>query len=183
MRSRKRTYEIVMSDKKIHKSDIYRKYIFDEMTKKIYQDNKKSYKDKKRKIKRLKHYVDSISDRKAKKLCCSISWDVKDRGYGFVSRGPEHWMIETIDISKIFISPINRDIDEYLFRNEWSLERITKDKEICGHKEFEKMGHIHSRSLTLIAERIGDKYYIVDGNHRAIKLACQGQIKFELIFY
>jgi len=173
-----------MGDKKrIHRSDIYRKYIFDEMAKEIYRDNKKSYKDKKHKAKYLKHYVNSLSDRKAKKLCCSISWDVKDRGYGFVSRGPEHWIIENIDISKIFISPINNDIDAYLLRNEWSLERIAKDKDICGCKEFEKIGHIHSRSLALVAERVGDKYFIVDGNHRAIKLACSGQTRFELIFY
>ena len=168
---------------RIHRSDIYRKYIFDEMTKKIYRDNRKLYKDKKHKVKRLKHYIDSLSDRKAKKLCCSLSWDTKDRGYGYVSRGPEYWTIDEIDISKIFISPINRDVDEYLLRNEWSLERIAKDKDICGRKEFEKTGHIHTRSLSFIAERIGDKYYVVDGNHRAIKFACHGQTKFKLIFY
>lgn len=169
-------------NKKITKSDIYRKYIFDEKSKKINRKEKDS-KNIKRKFKNLKRYVDSLSDRKAKKLCCDLSWNAKDRGYGFVSRGPKHWIIENIDISKIFISPINNSIDPYLRRNDWSLERIAKDNDICSHKEFENVGHIHTRSLTLIAEKKGDEYYIVDGNHRAIKLACNGKREFMLIFY
>lgn len=170
-------------NKIIYRSDVYRKYIFDEMAKKICRDNKKSYRDKKHKIRHLKRYTDSISNYKAKELCRDYSWDAKDRGYGFISRGPRHWTIKDIDISKIFISPIKGDIDMYLSKNEWSLERITKDKDICKHKEFEKIGDIYYRSLTLIADKKEDRYYIVDGNHRAIKLACRGKRKFRLIFY
>ncbi len=157
---------------KIRKSDVHRKYVFDEMSK-----------NSKRSIEDLERYVDSLDDHEAEKLCSRCSHYRKNGVYGFISRGPDKWRIKTVDISKIYVRGINNSVNHYLSRNGWWLENISRDKSIMKLGEFKKHGDIHRRSMSLIAQKTRGKYGIIDGNHRAIKLACNGHKQFELIYY
>lgn len=156
----------------IRKSDVHRKYVFDEMSK----TTKRSLED-------LEHYVDSLDDHTAEKLCSKCSHSRKNGVYGFISRGPEKWIVKTVGISKIYVRGINDSVNHYLSRNGWWLENIAKDKHILKLGEFKKHGDIHHRSMSLIAHKVGGKYGIIDGNHRAIKLGCSGHKDFKLIYY
>lgn len=157
---------------KLNKIDIHRKYLFDEMSK----ETKNNLED-------LEHYVDSLDDEKVKKLCRRYSHSRKNFVFRFISRGPKRWIMKNVDISDIYVRSINSRVNGFLSRNGWSLKKIAKDRRIPKLKEFKKRGKIHSRSLALIAHKKGDKYKLVDGNHRAIKLACDGKKEFKLIFY
>lgn len=157
---------------KIRKGDVYRKYVFDEMSK-----------DKKRDIEDLENYVDSLDDHEAEQLCSKCSHSRKNGVYSFISRGPEKWTVKTVDISKIHVRGINDSVNGHLKRNGWWLENIGNDKSIRKLKEFKKRGEIHPRSMSLIAHKVAGKYGLIDGNHRSIKLACDGKKEFQLIFY
>lgn len=156
----------------INKSDVYRKYIFDEMlkTKKLGSED-------------LEHYVDSLDDHNAEMICRKYSHYRKNNVFSFILRGPKEWKIRNVDISKIYVKGINDKVNHYLSRNGWWLENICKDKSIYKLREFNKDGDIHQRSISLLAHKVRDKYGIVDGNHRAIKLACSGIKEFVLIYY
>lgn len=169
---------------KIDKSDVYRKYIFDEMSRKINREEKDP-KDKEQKLKELEHYVDSsLSDHKAKKLCCQLSHDRKNPVFHFISRGPDQWSIKNVKISAIYMIGINGKVNRYLRENGWSLKENSKDKHIRRHKEFNKTGDIYHRCLTLIAQNIGsERYKLIDGNHRAVRLCINGARKIKLIYY
>lgn len=161
-------------NRKIKKSDVFKKYLFDEMSKK----SKSRHKDID-----LKHYVDSLDDNKAEKLCRKYSHYRKNGVYSYILTGPKEWKVKFIDISKIYVRGINSKVNHYLRRNSWQLENICDDKSIRKHKEFKMYGDIHRRSKSVIASKVGRNYYLIDGNHRAIKLACNGCKKFELIYY
>jgi len=169
--------------KKIVKGDVYRKYVFDELSRKIngkYEDPK----DREQKFKELEHYVDSLNDHKAKKLCCHLSHLRRNPVYSFVKRGPEKWLVEDVKISKIYMISINHKVNSYLRDNFFSLKESSKDKRVRKHKEFGKKGDIHPRCLTLLAHRVdGYRFKLIDGNHRAIKLARDGEKKLRLIYY
>ena len=167
-----RLVQIIVMSHKIRKSDVYRKYVFDEMSK----ITKLSLGD-------LEHYVDSLDGHKAEYICSTCSRSRKNGVFGFISRGPEKWKVKTVNISKIYLRGINNSVNHYLSRNGWWLENISRDKSITKLREFKKHGDIHRRSMSLIAEKVGGKYRIIDGNHRSIKLACSGCKEFKLIFY
>lgn len=158
--------------REISKSDVFRKYIFDEMARTTKMD-----------INDLEKYVDSLSDHKSKELCHHLSNSRKNAVYSFISKGPDRWIVKTVNISNIYVGGINGRVNGYFNRNGWSLKNICKDKDIRKHREFKKWGDIHHRSLSLIAHKNGGKYRIVDGNHRAVKLACDGKKEFKLISY
>lgn len=160
---------------RIKKSDVYRKYVFDEMSKKRKSHNKE--------IESLKHYVDSLDDSKAEKLCRKYSHYRRNGVYSYISKGPEKWKVKFIDILHIYVRGINSKVNHYLSRNGWQLENICDDKSIKKHREFKMYDDIHRRNTSLIASKAGNNYYLIDGNHRAIKLGCNGQKKFELIYY
>jgi len=165
----------IIHEKTISKGDVYRKYIFDELSKKI-KDSKK--------LEDLEHYVDSLSDHKAKKLCCKLSHSRKNPVYSFISRGPDQWLIENVKVSKIYMIGINHRVNQYLRENGMSLRKNSKDERIRKNKEFKKKGDIHPRCMTLIGQKMdGYRYRLIDGNHRAIKLACSGEKKIKLICY
>lgn len=169
--------------KKINKSDVYRKYVFDEKSRKINR-KEKDPRDREQKLKDLEQYVDSLNDRKAKKLCCRLSHSRKNPVYSFITRGPDQFSIENVKISKIYMIGINGRVNQYLRENGWSLKENSKDKYIRKHKEFKKKGDIHPRCLTLIAHKMdGSRFKLIDGNHRAVKLASGGEKKLRLIYY
>lgn len=152
------------------KGDVYRIYVFDEMTKRTKRD-----------IKDLEKYVDSLSDDKAKKLCRSLSHSRKNGVYEFIDRGPKQWTVKTVNAAEIYVRRLNDRVNGHLSRNHWSLEKISEDKEIPKLREFKKRGKINKRSRYLLAHKRGDSYRLVDGNHRAIRLACDGEKEFKLI--
>lgn len=158
--------------KKLDKDKVYRIYVFDEIAKKT-----------KRHLEDLGHYVDSLDHDKVKELCRHCSHSRKNGTYRFISRGPNRWTVKVVNISDIYVRRINSNVNGYLSRNRWSLKKISKDKKIPKLREFKKRGNIHSRSLHFIAHKKGDMYKLIDGNHRAIKLACSGQKEFKLVFY
>lgn len=158
--------------KKLDKNGVYRIYVFDEMAKKT-----------KRSLEDLGNYVDSLDDDKIKGLCRHCSHSRKNGVYRFITRGPNRWTVKIVNISDIYVRGINSRVNGYLSRNGWSLKRISKDKDIRKLREFKRRGNIHSRSLSFIAHKKGDKYKLIDGNHRAIKLAYNGQKEFKLVFY
>ena len=159
--------------REISKGDVYRKYVFDESA----RTTKLSMTD-------LEKYVDSLDDHKAKELCHKLSHSRKNSVFRFISNGPDLWTVKTVSISKIYMGGINKKVNErYFIGNCWLLKRIAKDKGVRKNREFKKRGEIHKRSRSLIAHKTGSSYKIVDGNHRAIKLAVHGQKEFELIFY
>lgn len=158
--------------KKLDKNEVYRIYVFDEMAKKTG-----------RSLEDLGHYVDSLDDDKIKELCCHCSHSRKNGVYRFISRGPNRWTAKIVNISDIYVRRINSNVNGRLSRNGWSLKRISKDKKISKLREFKRRGKIHSRNLSFIAHKKGNRYKLIDGNHRAIKLACCDQKEFKLVFY
>ncbi len=156
--------------KELNKSDVYRMYVYDEMAKKT----KDSIED-------LADYVDSLDDEKIKKLCRRLSHSRKNGVFKFISRGPDHWIVKTVDISRIHVRRINSKVNGYLSRNKFLLRKIAEDEKIPRLKEFKKKGKIHKRSLYLLAHKRGSSYKLIDGNHRAVKLACDGKKEFKLI--
>lgn len=156
--------------KELSKGDIYRIYVYDEMAKKT-----------KDSLENLGDYVDALSDNRAKALCRRLSRSRKNGVYRFISRGPDSWIIKTISISEILVRRINSKVNGYLSRNKFLLRKIAKDEKIPKLREFKKRGNIHKRSLCLLAHKRGSSYKLIDGNHRAVKLACDGKKEFKLI--
>lgn len=154
------------------KSDVYRKYIFDEMSK-----------NKEYGVTDLIRLVDSLDNYQAKELCKYYSYYRRNRVYDFISKGPDNWQINDIDISNIYVEKINPTINHYLEKNNWSLKKISEDVNINQHDEFKSQGRINSKISSFIARRIGHEYRIVDGMHRSIRLASDGKRKFKLIYY
>ena len=175
--------EIGMINEKISKGDVYRKYVFDETSKDINR-KEEDIKNREQKLKDLGQYADSLNDHEAEKLCCDLSHSRRNPVYGFIRRGPDHFLVGDIKTSHIYMIGINGKVNQYLSANGWSLKECSKDKHIYKHKEFKKNGDIHPRSTTLIAQKIDQsRFRLVDGNHRGIKLCINGAIKIKLIYY
>lgn len=161
-----------MSSNKMYKDKVYRKYIFDEMSKNKEYD-----------ITDLEYLVKSLNNNQAKELCRYFSYYRRNCAYDFISKGPDNWQTGHIDISDIRIEKINPRINHYLEKNDWSLKKISNDKDIAKHDEFKSHGTIDPKISNFIAKKTGHKYIIVDGMHRIIRLACDGKKKFKLIYY
>lgn len=156
----------------VSKVNVYRKYVFAEMSK-----------NKKFGIDDLDHLVKSLSTSQAKLMCKFWSEYRKNSVYEFISRGSSNWNVITVGIDNIYVDKVNESVNKLLEKNEWSLEKIVKDSEIGIHKEFESQGIIDDRLKILIAKKVGDKYKIVDGVHRIIRMSLDGMKDFQLIYY
>lgn len=157
----------------MRKGSVYKKYIFGEMTK-IKECN----------IDHLEAFVNSLNNDQARILCKYLSYNRKNNVYNYVSKGPDHWKVNDINISDIYVEKVNPLINPYLERNNWSLEKIADDRDISFHEEFQGGDvTIDNRLIVFIAKKIDRKYRIVDGIHRVIRLSCDGERKFKLIYY
>lgn len=160
----------------MHKVDIYRKYVFDEMSK------NKDYN-----IDGLESLVYSLNDEQAKQFCKFFSYYRKNNVYDFISKGPDDWKEDVVSISSIDVGKVNVVVNHFLEENGWSLKKICKDGLIGNNDEFKSQGDIHHRSLSFIAKEIVNgkyrRYKIIDGIHRSIKLTLDGKTKFKLIYY
>lgn len=156
----------------MNKIDVYKKYIFDEMSKNKDYD-----------IKDLENLVNFLNGEQAKQLCKYFSHYRKNNVYDFISKGPEIWQKDVINISSIDIGAIHIGVNRYLEENNWSLKKIAKDKRICQLDEFKNQGGMHPKMLSFIAKKEDHRYRIIDGMHRIIRLACDNKKRFKLIYY
>jgi hypothetical protein len=156
----------------MHKDDVYRKYIFDEMSR-----------NKEYSIIDLEHFVISLDHDQVKQLCRYFSSYRRNCVYDFISRGPNNWRESNIGISDIYVGDINRDVNCHLEKNDWSLKKIAEDTNICQIEEFRSQGFIDIKILSFIAKRNDREYTIIDGMHRIIRSSCDGRRKFKLIYY
>jgi hypothetical protein len=161
----------VMS-KTLKKTEVYQRYIFGEMSK-----------NKKYSLEDLKHFVDSLSMSQSKSLCKYWSVFRKNSVYDFIKSGSDNWKVGLIEISNIYVEKVNDGVNTLLEKNEWSLAKIVEDSEIGVHDEFKSQGEIGNRLLGFIAKKVEDKYTIIDGIHRAIRLGLDGKKEFTLIYY
>lgn len=156
----------------MHKDDVYRKYVFDEMSR------NKGYS-----IIDLEHFVTSLDYGQAKQLCKYFSSYRRNCVYDFISKGPNNWRMSNIGISDIYVGDINRDVNCHLEKNDWSLKKISEDTNICQIEEFKSQGYMDIKILNFIAKKNDHEYTIIDGMHRIIRSACDGKKRFELIYY
>lgn len=156
----------------MHKDDVYRKYIFDEMSR-----------NKEYSIVDLEHLVTSLDYSQAKQLCKYFSSYRKNCVYDFISKGPSDWRTNNINISDIYVGDVNRETNCHLEKNDWSLKKISEDVNIRNVEEFKSQGYIDIKFLNFIAKKDDEKYTIIDGMHRIIRSSCDGRKRFKLIYY
>lgn len=144
-----------------------KKYITDEMSK------FKNFDD-------LEKFVNTLKTEQIYQLGQWLSFWRKNSLHEFISGGPNEWEVDKVHISNIQITKINDRINPSLERHSYLLEKISRDKKICNHDEFRSHGEIRSKSL--IARKKGDKFEVIDGIHRAVRLACDCTKEFELIY-
>ena len=159
-------------NKILRKTEVYQRYIFGEMSK-----------NKKYSLEDLKHFVDSLSASQTKLLCKYLSVFRNNRVYDFIKSGPDNWKSLTVSINDIHVEKVNESVNALLEKNEWFLAKIVEDNEIGAHEEFKSQGEIDSRLAMFIAKKAGDKYKIVDGTHRIIRMGLDGKKEFQLIYY
>lgn len=156
----------------MRKDDVYRKYIFDEMSK-----------NKEYSIIDLERFVKSLDYSQTKQLCRYFSYYRRNCVYNFISKGPNNWRIGNISTSDIYIGEVNRAVNCYLEKNDWSLKKVAEDEYISQIDEFKSQGPIDIKILNFIAKKNNDKYTIIDGMHRIIRSGLDGRKRFELIYY
>lgn len=152
----------------MHKNEVLKKYVTDEMSKFNNLDD-------------LKDFVKTLETEEIYPLCQWLSSWRKNSLYDFISKGPNNWLVKNVHISSIKMTRVNDEINPLLEKHNYLLDKISHDKEICNHNEFKSQGNINSKSL--IARKKGDKFEVVDGIHRAIRLGCDGKKELELIYY
>lgn len=158
--------------RQMRKDDVYRKYVFDEMSK-----------NKEYSIIDLEHFVTSLDYGQAKQLCRYFSSYRRNCVYDFISKGPNNWRMNNISISDIYLGEVNREVNYYLEKNDWSLKKIAEDNNICQIDEFKSQGSMDIKILSFIAKKDDYEYTIIDGMHRIIRSSCDGRKRFALIYY
>jgi hypothetical protein len=156
----------------MHKDDVFRKYILDEMSR-----------NKECSVVDIERFVKSLDYDQAKQLCKYFSSSRKNCVYEFISKGPSNWQVSNVDISNIYVGDVNRKVNCYLERNSWLLKNIVEDAEIRQIDEFRSQGPIDIKILNFIAKKNDYEYTIIDGIHRIIRSSCDGKKRFKLIYY
>ena len=152
----------------MHKNEVMKKYVIDEMSK---------FKN----LGALEQFVNILKTEQIDQLCEWLSSWRENSIFNNISSGPNSWPIDKVHISDIEIKRVNDRVDPLLKRHDCMLEKISQDDEICTHDEFRSQGNINSKQFIAIKE--GDKFKIIDGIHRAVRLACDGTKEFELIYF
>jgi hypothetical protein len=152
----------------MHKNDVMKKYVTDEMSK------FKNFDD-------LEGVVNSLTSEKIYEIGKWLSSWRRNTLYSDIFGSPTNWLASTIAISNVELTNVKSEIDSLFKRHNYSLEEISRDREICTHSEFRSQGEIKSKSL--IAIKNGDKFKVIDGIHRAVRLACDGTKEFELMYF
>lgn len=157
-----------MTETKISKEHVLIKYIYDDMSK------FKNPGD-------LRDFLDTLDKAKIPILCNWLSAWRKNGVYQFIVGGPSNWNVADVHISKILVGKINDKVNHLLEKNEFLLESIGRDTDICEHNEFASQGDFELK--TLVAQKSGELFTLKDGIHRAIRATCDGQEVFRLLYY
>lgn len=137
---------------------VMRRYVVDEMSK------FKNFGD-------LQSFIGTLKPRHIKKLCKLLSKWRKNGVYKDIMLRTD-WFITPVDISNIFIGGLNVGVRPIIEENGCLLANICGDPKIADHKEFKSQGEINRRLF--LAIRRGDAFQIIDGSHRIVRLACDG---------
>lgn len=152
----------------MHKNEVMKHYVTDEMSK---------FKNRSD----LEQFVNTLKTEQIDQLCEWLSSWRQNSVYNYISEGPNSWLMNKVRISDIKIERVNDRVNPLLKRQDYMLEKISRDEEICNHDEFGSQGNINSKKFIAIKE--GDKFKIIDGSHRAVRLACDGTKEIELIYF
>jgi hypothetical protein len=145
---------------------VLRRYATDEMSK---------FKD----FKDLQSFVGSLKPRHIRLFAKLLSKWRKNGVYKKIMQKTD-WHIATVDISQIFINGLSIDIRPIIEENGCLLANICGNQKVSNHKEFKSQGKINRKLF--LAERKGDMFQIIDGNHRIIRLACDGDFNEDTSF-
>lgn len=137
---------------------VLRRYATDEMSK---------FKD----FKDLQSFIGSLKPRHIKLLANLLSKWRKNGVYKKIMQRTD-WHIAPVDISQIFVNGLTIDVRPIIEDAGCLLANICGNPKISNHEEFESQGKIN-RKLFLAIQK-GDMFQIIDGNHRIIRLACDG---------
>jgi len=157
-----------LSANEVHKEEVMRKYVIDEMSK---------FKD----FNEVRKFAKALSADQTSRLAEWLSTWRRNRIHDTILRGPDKWFVEYVDISSIKVTRVNEGVNSLLEKHAWRLESLLSDAAICQHAEFKDQSVIHSRSLIAVKE--GKDFFILDGIHRAVRLACDGCRRFELVYF
>lgn len=97
----------------MYKIDVYRKYVFDEMSK------NKDYS-----INDLESLVYSLNCEQVKQFCRYYSCYRKNSVYDFILKGPDNWKEDVVNISSIDVGKVNVGVNHFLEENGWSLKNL-----------------------------------------------------------
>ncbi|MEX2524494.1 MAG: hypothetical protein WD750_06020 [Gammaproteobacteria bacterium] len=150
------------------KAAVFRKYVFDEMS-------------KFRQPEHLRNFIESLDDGQIETLCDWLSAWRNNEMHRFIGQSPREWKIADVPISKIKVGDVNEIVKPMLKRNRYRLDAIAADPEIGNHFEF-AWPHKYQPG-ELIAVKQGNMYLLKDGIHRAIRAACDGTTEFRLMYY
>lgn len=150
------------------KAIVFKKYGLDEMS-------------KFRNIEDLRDFLNTLDNQQIESLCDWLSKWRKNGIHQFINQGPQRWNVSDVHISHIQVGDINDRVNHLLQKNDYLLDAIAQDPEICGHDEFASQGDFELKAL--IAQKQGNMYLLKDGIHRAIRAACDGKVEFKLVYY
>jgi len=153
----------------MNKKEVIKKYVIDEMSK---------FKD----FNELKNFVNTLQDDQITHLAKQLSDWRKNSIYEYILNGPDKWSKKLVPISDICVTKVKDEMDSLFAKHNHELKRISEDKDICELSEFKNQGKIFDELKILIARKKENKFYIKDGIHRAVRLACNGKNEFELIY-
>ena len=140
------------------KDFVIKRYIKDEMSK------FKNYHD-------MVSFLESLTDKEARTVGRLLSrW--RNNGVYWKVMFRADWEISKVDISRILIGGINDGIHPLIEENSHLLETMCGDPRIANHPEFKDQGEI--RNKLFLALKIGNLFKIIDGSHRIVRLACDG---------
>ena len=134
------------------------RYVTDEMSK------FKNFED-------LESFIGSLSKRQKRKLGKWLSKWRKNGVYNNIMIRRD-WFIAPVNIGHIVVGGINPTVRPDIEEAGYLLANICGNPKIANHKEFKSQGKIN-RKLFLALKK-GDLFRIIDGSHRIIRLACDG---------
>lgn len=155
-------------DREMDKNKVMRKYVIDEMSK---------FKD----FSHIENFTKTLDPDRINKLCEWLSSWRNNSVFNEIANGPDNWLEDTISINKIRVGKVNEIVNTLLMKHDYFLSKISNDRDICEHDEFVSQGSIASKCL--IAKKLGENFEIIDGIHRAIRLACDGVKDFNILYY
>lgn len=141
-------------------------YIMDEMSKFKNQHDTASF-------------LDTLNGKEKITLMKWLSHWRKNMVYERIIKTTHYEIKYNVPSYRIIIGAINDYVSELICMCDHNLSNIAESKEISEHPEFKSQGNINRKLF--LARKCEGKYKIIDGSHRAIRLACDGIDRFNLL--